>query len=211
MLLNNAISLRQAGASDWPAVEALLLANKLPTDGAQTHLPTYLLAVSNGEVVGCAGAEVYGTLALMRSVAVALGVQKQGIGRLLVERLLHEARSRELAQVVARGAAGLAEALGQHAGRERPVGRQLVVDAHPQRVGEALQARRREHVVDAGVGDEPEDVEAGTWAGMLPLRTVAGPLEPDPLTSAPVPDDVARRAEQLADELAAGWGGPTAQ
>lgn len=97
MLLNNAISLRQAGASDWPAVEALLLANKLPTDGAQTHLPTYLLAVSNGEVVGCAGAEVYGTLALMRSVAVAPGVQKQGIGRLLVERLLHEARSRDIA------------------------------------------------------------------------------------------------------------------
>ena len=54
MLLNNAISLRQAGASDWRAVEALLLANKLPTDGAQAHLPTYLLATSNGEVVGCA-------------------------------------------------------------------------------------------------------------------------------------------------------------
>ncbi|MDR7335858.1 MAG: arsenic resistance N-acetyltransferase ArsN2 [Roseateles sp.] len=97
MLLNNAISLRQAGASDWPAIEALLLANKLPTDGAQAHLTTYLLAVSNGEVVGCAGAEVYGTLALVRSVAVAPGLQKQGIGRLLVERLLHEARSRDIA------------------------------------------------------------------------------------------------------------------
>jgi len=48
-----------------------------------------------------------------------------------------------------------------------------------------------------GVGDEPEDIEAGTWAGVLPLRTVAGALEPDPLTSAPVPDDVARRAEEL--------------
>lgn len=97
MLLNNAISLRQAGASDWPAIEALLLVNKLPTDGAQAHLPTYLLAVSNGEVVGCAGAEVYGTLALVRSVAIAPGLQKQGIGRLLVERLLQEARSRDIA------------------------------------------------------------------------------------------------------------------
>jgi nitroimidazol reductase NimA-like FMN-containing flavoprotein (pyridoxamine 5'-phosphate oxidase superfamily) len=49
----------------------------------------------------------------------------------------------------------------------------------------------------AGVGDEPEDVEAGIWAGVLPLRTTAGELEVDPLTSAPVPPEVAARAEQL--------------
>lgn len=97
MLLNDTPSLRQAGAADWPAVEALLLANKLPTEGAQAHLSTYLLAISNGEVVGCAGAEVYGHVALLRSVAVAPGLQKQGIGRLLVERLLQEARSRDIA------------------------------------------------------------------------------------------------------------------
>jgi uncharacterized protein len=48
-----------------------------------------------------------------------------------------------------------------------------------------------------GVGDEPEDVEAGTWAGVLPLRTVAGEVETDPLTDRPVPPDVAARAEQL--------------
>ncbi|WP_457420435.1 arsenic resistance N-acetyltransferase ArsN2 [Roseateles sp. P5_E7] len=100
MLLNTtatAISLRQAGASDWPAVAALLQANKLPTEGAQSHLATYLLATSNGEVVGCAGAEIYGSVALLRSVAVAPGLQKHGIGRLLVERLLQEARSRDIA------------------------------------------------------------------------------------------------------------------
>ena len=97
MLLNDTPSLRQAGAADWPAIEALLLANKLPTEGAQAHLSTYLLAISNGEVVGCAGAEVYGHVALLRSVAVAPGLHKQGIGRLLVERLLLEARSRDVA------------------------------------------------------------------------------------------------------------------
>jgi N-acetylglutamate synthase-like GNAT family acetyltransferase len=97
MLLNNAISLRQAGASDWRAVEALLVANKLPTEGAQAHLSTYVLATSNGEVVGCAGAEVYGQVALLRSVAIAPRLQKQGIGRLLVERLLLQARSRDIA------------------------------------------------------------------------------------------------------------------
>lgn len=99
MLLNKNVSLRQAGAADWPAVETLLLANKLPTEGARQHLATYLLAVSNGEVVGCAGAEVYGDIALLRSVAVAPGLQRQGIGRALVERLLHEATRRQIRRI----------------------------------------------------------------------------------------------------------------
>ncbi len=99
MLLNAPISLRQAGSADWPAVESLLLANKLPTEGAREHLATYLLAISNGEVVGCAGAEVYGTVALLRSVAVASGLHKKGIGRLLVERMIQEARSRDIASL----------------------------------------------------------------------------------------------------------------
>lgn len=96
MLLNNTVSLRQAAPADWPAVEALLLANKLPTEGARQHLATYLLAVSNGEVVGCAGAERYGDIALLRSVAVAPGLQRQGIGRLLVDRMLQEAARRQV-------------------------------------------------------------------------------------------------------------------
>ena len=50
---------------------------------------------------------------------------------------------------------------------------------------------------EGGVGDEPEDIEAGTWAGVLPLRLAAGEVETDPLTSRPVPPDVASRAEEL--------------
>lgn len=50
---------------------------------------------------------------------------------------------------------------------------------------------------EGGVGDEPEDIEAGTWAGVLPLRVVAGEVETDPDTSRPVPPDVAARAAQL--------------
>ena len=48
-----------------------------------------------------------------------------------------------------------------------------------------------------GVEDEPEDVTAGAWAGVLPLRVVAGELETDADTSEPVPDHVAARAAQL--------------
>ena len=95
MMLNTNLSLRPATQADWPAIEALLLTNKLPLDGAQAHLDTYLLAVSNGEVVGCAGAEVYGQIALMRSVAVAPGLHRQGIGKLLLDRLIQDAQRRD--------------------------------------------------------------------------------------------------------------------
>lgn len=99
MLLNSPITLRPAGAADWPAIEALLTAHQLPTAGARDHLATTLLATQGPEIVGCAGAEIHGSVALLRSVAVAPGLQRQGIGRRLVERLLHEARSRDLAAV----------------------------------------------------------------------------------------------------------------
>ena len=96
MLLNTTPSLRPATQADWPAIQALLLANKLPTAGAQAHLNTYLLAVANGEVVGSAGAQVYDQIALRRSVAVAPGLHKQGIGKLLQDRLLLEAGRRDI-------------------------------------------------------------------------------------------------------------------
>ena len=99
MLLNTTPTLRPATQADWHAIKALLLANKLPTDGAQAHLNTYLLAVANGEVIGSAGAEVYGQIALLRSVAVAPGLHKQGIGTLLLDRLLLEARRRDIGRL----------------------------------------------------------------------------------------------------------------
>ncbi len=77
----------------------MLRANKLPLEGAQAHLDTYLLAVSNGEIVGCAGAEVYGHIALLRSVAVAPGLHRQGIGKLLLDRLIHEAQRRDIVRL----------------------------------------------------------------------------------------------------------------
>jgi N-acetylglutamate synthase-like GNAT family acetyltransferase len=88
------VSLRQAGAADWPAIAALLQAHQLPLDGAQAHLHTFLLAVKGVEVIGVAGAEVHGDIALLRSVAVAPDLQSQGVGALLVGTLVDQARRR---------------------------------------------------------------------------------------------------------------------
>jgi N-acetylglutamate synthase-like GNAT family acetyltransferase/thioredoxin reductase len=88
------ISLRQAHSADWPAVESLLTANRLPLDGAREHLSTFVIAEAGREVVGCAGAEPRGDVALLRSVAVAPGLQHQGIGGQMVALVLEEARRR---------------------------------------------------------------------------------------------------------------------
>ncbi len=48
-----------------------------------------------------------------------------------------------------------------------------------------------------GPVDEPADVEAGGWAGVIPLRTVAGAPEADAWSPAEVPADMAARARAL--------------
>ncbi|WP_422933737.1 pyridoxamine 5'-phosphate oxidase family protein [Sinomonas sp. P47F7] len=54
-----------------------------------------------------------------------------------------------------------------------------------------------------GPGDEPEDIDAGTWGGHIPLRRVAGAPVPDPDSEGkPAPADVARRAAALGAEAA---------
>jgi N-acetylglutamate synthase-like GNAT family acetyltransferase len=95
----NPVSLRPAAPADWPAIASLLSAHQLPLDGAQAHLATFVVAHQGPEIVGVAGAEVYGTLALLRSVAVAPGLLGQGLGHLLVSTVLDAARRRGIRQI----------------------------------------------------------------------------------------------------------------
>ena len=96
MSSNLALSLRPAMFADWPAIETLLRDNQLPTAGAREHLQTFLVAVIAAEVGAVAGAEVYGDVALVRSVAVKPALQRRGIGRCVLEQLLLEATRRDL-------------------------------------------------------------------------------------------------------------------
>jgi amino-acid N-acetyltransferase len=84
--------------SDRAAIERLLTSSGLPLDGLEFALTTAVVARSEGDVVGCAAFEPYGSVGLLRSVCVAADLRGTGLGRRLV------AATEELA-----AAAGVAE------------------------------------------------------------------------------------------------------
>ena len=91
--------LRPATAADLPAIEALLRASGLPTDGVAGALADFVVAERDGEVVGVGGLEVAGGDALLRSVAVAEAARGEGLGLRLTAHLLAEAARRRLGSV----------------------------------------------------------------------------------------------------------------
>jgi len=78
---------------------ALLMASGLPTAGLMEHLRSAYVARRRGRVVGTAALELYPGAALLRSVAVDERERGGGLGRLLTERAIGEAETRDLAAV----------------------------------------------------------------------------------------------------------------
>jgi len=77
---------REARTSDLESVLRLIEACQLPIEGITAHFPTsYLVVDSDQGLVGVAGVERYEAVGLLRSVAVAPGVQSEGVGGLLVK------------------------------------------------------------------------------------------------------------------------------
>jgi amino-acid N-acetyltransferase len=93
------VTLRSAQAPDLPAVLALLSRSKLPTAGVADALPHFIIAETEGQLVGVAGLEVYGESALLRSVAVDESWRGSGVGRTLIERALSVTRERGIKDV----------------------------------------------------------------------------------------------------------------
>lgn len=89
-------TLRSARPSDAAAIERLLVASSLPTAGVAESLGGFIVADSDGEIVGVAGLEDGGDSALLRSVAVAPAWRSRGLGRALVTRAIANAESRGL-------------------------------------------------------------------------------------------------------------------
>jgi SAM-dependent methyltransferase len=86
------LEISTAGAQDFQEVANLLQTENLPVDDLSPELPHFLLARANGTLVGVAGLEVYGTDALLRSVAVHKDYRNFRIARRLTEDLIKQVR-----------------------------------------------------------------------------------------------------------------------
>jgi amino-acid N-acetyltransferase len=83
-----------ATPADLPAIFELLERSALPRDGLDAHVATTLVARDANGVVGTAALELYGTAALLRSVAVAAEQRGRGLGAALTATALDLARRR---------------------------------------------------------------------------------------------------------------------
>jgi nitroimidazol reductase NimA-like FMN-containing flavoprotein (pyridoxamine 5'-phosphate oxidase superfamily) len=97
-------------------------------------------------------------------------------------------RARALALIVDHMIPGRSATLRAHTRKELAATAVLAVPLHDA----SMKAR------DGDPVDEPEDVEAGIWGGYIPLRRVALPVVTSSDADGEAPDDVARRAVELA-------------
>ena len=84
--------IERASPADLAAVLALLECCGLPQAGLKEVLTTTVVAREVGRVVGCTALEVYGTTALLRSVAVDPIRRSRSLGSRLVQVALSMAR-----------------------------------------------------------------------------------------------------------------------
>ncbi len=93
----SAITIRPATAADLRAVAAMLESAHLPTTGLAECLDSYLVAAdASGDVVGGAGLEPCGEVALVRSVVVREDRRGTGLGDAVMLAALELARERRL-------------------------------------------------------------------------------------------------------------------
>jgi len=98
-------NIHQATKADLAAITALLNQTNLPPDGIEPHLENFLIirdSDSNKEtqqIIGCAGLEIYGKSALLRSVAIHPAFQREGYGTTLVDRMIELARQKGITRL----------------------------------------------------------------------------------------------------------------
>jgi amino-acid N-acetyltransferase len=91
--------LRPATRDDLPHICALLASAKLPTAGVAGQLPGFVVCDPGGEVAGVGGLEIHGSLALLRSLAVAPSRQRRGLATSICDRLEQAAARRGIRHV----------------------------------------------------------------------------------------------------------------
>jgi arsenate reductase len=117
----NAWSIATATAADEPALRALLQACGLPTEDLPAGFTaSALVAHRQGQLIGCVAVQVFGRLGLLRSVAVAEPLRRQGLASQLLAAAEAMARKAgiDTLWLLTNGATEFFKACG-YAGRER--------------------------------------------------------------------------------------------
>lgn len=96
-----AFEFRLATAEDEPALRSLLAAASLPIDDLSTGVQEFVLAFSRGSLAGCVGLEARGDAGLLRSFAVVPALRAQGLGAMLLDRVVARALLRGVRTVYA--------------------------------------------------------------------------------------------------------------
>lgn len=91
--------LRLAEAQDLPWINQILRQARLPVEGVKEHLDNFLVGLLNQRIIATCGLEIYGTQALVRSLAVIDEWQGLGLGRKLLSAVVDLARRKGVKQV----------------------------------------------------------------------------------------------------------------
>jgi len=89
-----------ANAADFAPIRDLLVAAGLPTGDLESAHPEFLVIRDGGVVVGAGALQIFGPVALLRSMVVAPDRRKHGYGERLVEALERQAARRQVRQLV---------------------------------------------------------------------------------------------------------------
>ncbi|MEL7235119.1 MAG: GNAT family N-acetyltransferase, partial [Chloroflexota bacterium] len=97
------VEIRRASPADIPGIKVFIESfieggEVLPRtlEEIEDLMPTFFVAVMDGEIVGCATLEIYSRkLAEIRSLCVSPKVQGKGIGKRLVQTCVRLARQRD--------------------------------------------------------------------------------------------------------------------
>lgn len=93
------LQVRPATKTDLPHLRELLTIYNLPVVDLEEENINFLLALSEGEIVGSIGIEEHGLAGLLRSLAVRDTFRNRGIADLLVKNLLETSASKGLEEM----------------------------------------------------------------------------------------------------------------
>jgi amino-acid N-acetyltransferase len=92
--------LRAATERDRALIRALLAAGSLPTSDLEAARPHFVVACMDEQVIGTGALQPFGSVALLRSIAVEPHLRGAGVGRSIVRELEHIARNNQIKHLI---------------------------------------------------------------------------------------------------------------